>query len=209
MPAGLVNNGSAFVLQSSENYYLGTALHVVDAWLRRTEAGERLLFQVGHADLPPRDRFVWKSEPDDIAFLEIDAFDVQRIGVLPCETSGGWPPPTPRNGDQLMFAGFPGLLRERDGDNAVNFGSFVGTVSATTVREHHVVSQFEREHLISSDDRGVPPPGTDLGGMSGGPVFLLRKLDYPLVGLISEYSAQFELLRIATFGHLPPVLASR
>jgi hypothetical protein len=67
---GRVNNGSAFVLQLNEQYYLGTAWHVVDAWQKRTASGERLLFQVGHADLPPTGRLAWHSKDDDVAFPE-------------------------------------------------------------------------------------------------------------------------------------------
>src|SRR6266508_6795862 len=77
---GRVNNGSAFILKLEERYYLGTAWHVVDAWQKRTASGEHLLFQVGHADLPPAGRLAWHSEADDVAFLRIDDFDVSRIG---------------------------------------------------------------------------------------------------------------------------------
>jgi hypothetical protein len=64
----------------------------------------------------------------------------------------------------------------------------------TTVREDYAVCQFLRENWVTYDTHGVPPPGTDLGGMSGGPVLLVGKLDYPLVGLVYQFSRDFELL---------------
>jgi len=39
--------------------------------------------------------------------------------------------------------------------------------------------------------------------MSGGPALLVKNLAYPLVGLISEFSRDFELLYIKTLSHVP------
>jgi hypothetical protein len=136
--------------------------------------------------------------------LRIDKSDVARIGITPCEPVTGWPPPKPAIGDRLLFAGYPGQLREHEEDNVMDFGSFTGLLSATSVRERHVLVQFKREHLISNDGRELPPVGADFGGMSGGPVFLVRNLMYPLVGVITEHNSAFELMRMATLNHLPP-----
>ena len=100
---------------------------------------------------------------------------------------------------------FPRVLRERGMDGVVDFGTRRNSQRPDYPRAPRR-SQFEREQLISSDDRVIPPAGTDLGGMSGGPVFLVQDLPYPLVGLISEYSSEFELMRIVTLGHLPSAL---
>ena len=201
---GRINNGSAFILRLDSRYYLGTAWHVVQAWQLRTAAGERLLFQVGHADLPPTGRLVWHDEVGDIAFLMVDEFDVQRIGIMPCESVLGWPPPKPAPGERLLFAGYPGSLREHGDDGVMDFGSFTGLVSATSVRDRYVVAQFQREHLISNDGRELPPVGADLGGMSGGPVFLVKNLVYPLAGIITQHNSEFELMQISTLDHVPP-----
>jgi hypothetical protein len=44
----------------------------------------------------------------------------------------------------------------------------------------------------------IPPEGVQLGGMSGGPAFLLGELAYPVVGLVSQHNAGFEIMRIAS-----------
>lgn len=38
--------------------------------------------------------------------------------------------------------------------------------------------------------------------MSGGPVFPLQELVYPLVGIITDFHSEFELLRVANLAAL-------
>ena len=74
------------------------------------------------------------------------------------------------------------------------FNALSTMLQVTKVGEEHAVCQFTRENWVAWDGNGVPPPGTDLGGMSGGPVLLVGRLDYPLVALVSEFNPTFELL---------------
>lgn len=200
---GQTNNGSAFVLKLQNDYFLGTAWHVVQEWFLRTANGERLLFQVGHADFPPRNRVAWHDETDDVVFLSIDANDVKRIGIVPTEPIRGWPPPRPSVGDALLVAGYPGSLRDFEESDGFEFGSFTASFRVTSVHERYLICQFERENWIADEHLEIPPQGAPLGGMSGGPAFLIQELVYPLVGLISEHSSAFELMRITTLAHVP------
>ena len=68
---------------------------------------------------------------------------------------------------------------------------------------YHLVSQWDRDRIVNITGPDVPPPGSDLGGMSGGPVFLMRDLVYPLVGVITDFHSQWELLRVSHLGALP------
>jgi len=77
-------------------------------------------------------------------------------------------------------------------------------LQVTAVGSDYAVCQFFRENWISFDEHGVPPPGTELGGISGGPVVQLRNLDYPLVGVVSEFSTDFELLHFKLLADVPP-----
>jgi hypothetical protein len=198
---GRVNNGTGFV-KLSGSYYLGTALHVVDSWINRTRDGERLLLQVGGADLPPGNRLAWKDEVADIAFIKIDAIDAERIGVLPYEPVLGWPPPMPTVGDFILLAGYPGSQREHPDSESIDLGCFSGLVSVISVHKHHLICQFQRQHWISHDVGELPPLRADLR-VSGGPAMLVRNLAYPLVGVVVEHNSEFELMRISLFAHLP------
>jgi hypothetical protein len=72
----------------------------------------------------------------------------------------------------------------------------------TTVGEDYCTCHIEHKDLVSFNGKAPPPPGTDLGGISGGPVFLVRDMNYPLVGVIVEHGymdfASLDLIRIAT-----------
>ncbi len=200
---GAVNNGSAFILHIGAAYYLGTAWHVVAHWIRRTDDGEHVLFQVGGVNLAPRGRIVWASESDDVAFLRIENAEVNRIGIETFEPSLGWPPPAPRVGDTVLVAGFPGTQRNQPDVDAIDFGSFSGALKVTTVQDRHLMCQFERDYWIAPEGLELPPEGADLGGMSGGPALLVRDLVYPLIGVISQHNRMFEIMKITTLSHLP------
>lgn len=201
--AGHTNTASGFVVEIEQGCYVGTALHVVESWLSRTRNGERLLFQVGSADLPPSERLVWTDLDGDLAFLRVDSEDVDRIGVLPCEALRGWPPPKPMADDSLVVAGYPGSERRHVDSESVEFGSCAALLSVTSVSDKHVSCQFERDRWMSTEGTDLPPVGADLAGMSGGPAFLVQDVSYPLVGVVAEQLCLGEIVRIRTLAHLP------
>lgn len=203
---GRFNNGTGFVLNFEGSYFLGTANHVVASWLRRTRDGERVLFQVGAADLPPVDRVVWQDETADIAFLRIDPSDVPRIGIQPYEPVLGWPPPAPKAGNFILFAGYPATTRILPDHESADFGCFSGLVSVTSAHDDHLICQFEREHWISHDGGPLPPMGVDLGGLSGAPAMLVTDIAYPLVGVVVEHGSEYELMRVSLLTGVPNLI---
>jgi hypothetical protein len=203
--SGYLRSGSAFVLRLLDHDYLGTAWHVVKEWHDATSTGNKIVFQVGAVSLNPIDRLAWKDEQNDIAFLRLISGEAQRVGVQPSEPLFGWPPPHPESGSYLLLSGYPGIERRRPADDEFDFGAFSTMLQVTASHENYIVCQFQREHWIS-EGRDVPPPGTDLGGMSGGPALLVKNLAYPLIGLISEFSRDYELLYVKTLSHVPRVL---
>jgi len=65
---------------------------------------------------------------------------------------------------------------------------------------------IERKDLISFDGGPLPPPGTDMGGLSGGPVLLVDALNCPLVGVVTDRCemsfAELEILKFATLAEV-------
>ena len=61
---------------------------------------------------------------------------------------------------------------------------------------------IERKDLISFDGKPLPEPGTDMGGISGGPVLLVDTLSYRVVGVVTDLCemtfAEFEIIQFAT-----------
>jgi hypothetical protein len=83
-----------------------------------------------------------------------------------------WPPPEPAETNAAFFGGFPGILRLWLRRNAVSFGLHLAQTPITTVTDRQITCRFNREDWIPVEGRRIPPPGTGLGGLSGGPVLL-------------------------------------
>ena len=200
---GELHSGSGFVIERGGLSYLGTAWHVVERWLDLVGRGQNVLFQVRDALLDPRESIAWKDEDNDLVFLRLTEEERGQIGVAVCEAVRGWPPPHPSEGAYVLVSGFPAVVRKRETQQRVVFNALSTLTQVTSVGERHIVCQFTREHWVSFDMNGVPPHGTDLGGVSGGPVLLAEALSYPLVGAVSEFHPSFELLYIKTLSHVP------
>lgn len=198
-----IRNGSAFLIQQDGHHYLGTAWHVVEYWFRIKKCVPDLLFQVGDVSIDPAASLAWKDVSADLAFLRLTSEEAAAIPVSVCEATAGWPPPKPKAGDYVLISGFPSVIRQRSGAKGILFNALSTRLQVTTVRDDRAVCQFLREHWVAYDTRGVPPPGTDLGGMSGGPVLLIRNLDYPLVGVVDQFSQDYELLYFRLLATVP------
>jgi hypothetical protein len=201
---GEISHGSGFVLHLNGNFYLGTAWHVVEPWLRRVEQGENLKCQVSEAILAPVDRIAWKDEANDIVFLRLTAEEARQINVSVCEPVVRWPPQHPTVGSYVLVAGYPKTIRNQPGPREVDFSCLSVLLEVTAVGERHMICQFHRERYVNFGPNGIPPAGTFLGGISGGPVLGVRNLSYPVIGLVSEFSHDYELLYVKTLSHLPP-----
>jgi hypothetical protein len=75
-----------------------------------------------------------------------------------------------------------------------------------TTGEDYCTCQIEHKDLVSFDGGPLPEPGTDMGGISGGPVLLVGNVDYPVVGVVTDQChigfAEFEMIRIATLDNV-------
>lgn len=198
-----IRNGSGFILKQNGRRYLGTAWHVVESWQHRVSAGEDVQFQVGTAVLNPDPTRIWADPPNDIAFIPITEREMRAITVEPLDPVRGWPPPEPKVGDYVLISGFPGYLRRQYSANELEFLAVSTLLQVKAIGSGYAACQFERQHWIATNWNDVPPPGTDMGGISGAPVLLVQDLVYPLVGLASEFSRNYEILYFRTFGGVP------
>ena len=199
-----MRNGSAFLIQQDGAHFLGTAWHVVAYWLKIHKRVKHLLFQVADALIDPEQSVVWRDEVADLAFLSLSPQQVREISVAVCEATRGWPPPRPKRGQYVLISGYPSVIRQHPGPRQVQFNALSNMLQVTGVGDDYAVCQFFRENWVSFDEHGVPPPGTYLGGISGAPVLLVGNLDYPLIGVVSEFSSNFELLYFKLLSNVPP-----
>ncbi|HZJ17016.1 MAG TPA: serine protease [Chthoniobacteraceae bacterium] len=199
-PGSIIQSASGLILRVTDGLAFLTAWHVVDAYLTRAENEAPLFFYVGEEPLSSID-LLFTDEDNDIALVRLP--EPRRPLLARIYEAFVWPPPRPSVGNAVFFAGFPAAFRQRPDHVNLEFKDFAGLLPVTVVGEQHFVCQFSRENWISLGYDPIPSPGTDLGGLSGAPVFLRGQLAHPLVGVVSEFNQSYELLHIKMLDHLP------
>jgi hypothetical protein len=200
---GNINSATGAVLQLDREYFVVTAHHVLDGYRKRLQSGEKLNWQVGH--LPPFDplsRIAWKDTVKDTLLLSLSADEARQVGAH-ITAPTGWPPPTPNVDQIVLVAGYLKLLREVIvAEEMIRMDGLTAMFRVTCVGDGYFYCKYEREEdLVSFNELPLPDIGMFMGGLSGGPTFLVvgRSIIYPaLVGVISECVEGFGLLRIAT-----------
>jgi hypothetical protein len=199
---GKINGATGFLLKLRSEFFIVTASHVLGKYEKRLASGEMLNWQCGK--LPPFDpltRIAWRDKDKDIALLRLS--EIEEPGIGPCRrySPAQWPPRPPKEGDMVLVAGFPGKLREIDPAGWIGAGPYSTLVRVASVSETRCKCCIEQKDLVSFCDTPVPPAGTEIGGVSGGPVFLVGG-DFPIVGVVTENwyleSAGAQLLEFAS-----------
>ncbi len=199
---GRVNGASACLLQLPWGWFIVTAAHVLRKYEERLQNGEVINWQVG--DLPPfdpRHAVSWRSGDRDVVFIRVSEAEAHRAcGTSSCVVSAatGWPPRVPEVGEIVLISGYPKALQEVDPAGSIGAGPYSAMFRVTSAGSGYLYCQIEQKDLISFDGGQLPPPGTDVGGLSGGPVLLMGTLVYPLVGVVTEHHQAYDILRIAT-----------
>jgi Trypsin-like peptidase domain len=206
---GKINGACGCVLQLNAGIFVVTASHVLGGYEDRVRSGEVLNWQVG--DLPPFDpipRIAWRDMERDIVLLRISDNEAQRIGPCTISSPPNWPPSLPQEGQVVLVAGYPKALREDDPSSGrIGAGPYSAVFRVTKVGESYCKCLIERKDLISFNGGPLPEPGTEMGGLSGGPVLLLGALSYPLVGIVTDRcEMSFAELEILTFATLESVI---
>ncbi len=194
-----LNSASCFLLNLEERVFLATAEHVFEETEKRLKGDPTLKWQVGQLVIDPRERISFREPKTDCLFLWLRRTEVALTGLPILSAAAGWPPPKLKPGDYVAVAGFPAYMRERLSTAAIQFDCMTAIYRVTTVGPAYCVCQWERKEYLNLLGSGVPPVGTELGGMSGGPVLKIGPIAFPVVGLVSEFQTNLELLRIATF----------
>ena len=197
-PAGFtgpVRNGTGSLIRVSDSLYVITAGHVISHLRNERDSGQAVQLRI--ADLIVElDENRFAIHPSvDLALISVTPEEAMVVGTFVTEAVDLGSLSVPPTGAYVLCAGFPVYLREKQ-HRELEYGALSALLKITTVGDNYWICQFEREQWISSFGGEIPPPDTALGGMSGGPVFLVGQIHYPLVGIITEFHSAFELLRI-------------
>jgi len=191
--------GTATLIHLGGRFLAVTCHHVVQAF---REASQPRHMQVGELPLDPDAQLVSESKSLDIAVLEIKNHqlldDRSGMGLRRDKFFGPrtWPPDPITEEDVISFSGFPGVWREQAGINRLEvFMLSHGASGIHSVSDTKFVTRLE---LDKSEGLLNFKEVTDLGGISGGPVFRWRRgeVEPQLVGIIYEYQQTYDLLFI-------------
>jgi hypothetical protein len=202
---GKVNGATGCIVRLDSGPFIITASHVLDEYEKRIQT-ERINWQFGHlTPFDPLSRVAWRDAKRDVVFFEMlesevcQACDETSLVFSPVR---GWPPPRPTQGQVVLVAGYPRILREV-GSDVISSGPYSALFRVSSTGEGYFYCQIEHEDLISFDGGALPPPDADVGGLSGGPAVLMLRIDYPLVGIVTEHSQAYNILRISTLHDIP------
>ncbi len=188
----IVHNASAFLLDCGRGPFVVTAGHVFSHFVRDKRRAQRIVLQLGNIAFDLEERLIDSGHDRriDIATFRIEAAEVSQLGKkIVIGTEGAWPQP-PNKGEVVFFGGFLGSQRVAIASNEVSFGLHLGMTPVSDFTDHQIRCRLERENWVDVRRLGLPLPGYDLGGVSGGPllapVYLNEKWSWRLAGVISE-----------------------
>lgn len=195
---GRIRNGSVTLVDLGAGPLAVTCWHVIACYRRMRKCSHKVLFQIGSVELDPLAQLIDEDRRLDLATIKLTP---DQAKLLTSEGEIGscifkpkaWPSPILKEGEFVAFGGFPGDLRMVVSFDEIDFGSWSsGASEISSVSEYQFVSAFNREYWVTSFGTEHHMDFTALGGMSGGPAFISRGLYWDFVGVVFEYSANYD-----------------
>lgn len=204
-PADNLVNGTATLLELKNRRYAITCSHVLKEFKSRKELRDLVLFQIGNLIIDPMNFLVFDNPQMDLAAIDLTEIDSSFV-ISPGNPKAqffvpkSWPPKNVKHENAVLLGGLPGSFRKHFPTNEILFQTFsVGGAFVASLSETQFAVQFERENWVSHPKVIDPRQVYELGGISGGPVFIERReksglTSFELIGIIKEFSPSFDLL---------------
>lgn len=173
-----------------------TAGHVWAQYLEDCEAFDDVECQIGNVRIDLKQYLVEHDSKLDLATFDLPPILVAGSGIE-IHKPRAWPPRALKDSEIVVLGGYPGLFREeRIGEADFSFVTFYLPVAQSS--DEHASFQLNLADSHWPDGSGGIPEGTDLGGISGGPVF--RFISTPiehleLAGFVYEAGSSFGVVR--------------
>ncbi len=198
-----INNGTATLLDFRGMLLAITCHHVIEGYRRKLADDPDCFFAIADSHFDPLPQIISEDNATDIAVIQVTA---EQAAVITRNNNGigeafyslnVWQPEPVEVGDFVTYAGFPGDLREHLSFDGISFGSYSsGACRVTDQHADYLTCEFEREYWIENFVEREPE---SLGGLSGGPAFLIRHsaagiVSYEFAGLIYRMHESTESL---------------
>lgn len=197
---GTLNTASVTLVDLGRGPMAITCSHVLAEYRRVRDSGEPVFFQIANVTLDPDAQVIAESTDLDLATIHLSLQQATMLrddGVVGASIfqPAAWPPNPINENDVVALGGFPGSWREAVALNEIRSNSYsIGATAVSSVAEDHFACRFERDRWVWASRVHTLGDVNDLGGLSGGPVFALRGFRYDLVGIIYEFSRDFDIL---------------
>ncbi len=192
----ILANGTVTMVRAPGGVIGLTADHVVEECLTAFDGGGVCVQLADASAHDLRIRLIARSKELDLASFDMTGL-VERLGWKNRSPLTSWPPVPPQEGRGIMMGGYPGAERQTIGKRDVSFGLFTALAVARTVTDDQISCLFERQYMVDTGVIQTMPPGTDLGGISGGPLITTLESEghfvtFRLGGIISEANPELE-----------------
>jgi len=207
-----VNNGTMTLIKHNSKRYGITNYHVVQEYRNRFLDEPDIRFCVGNVEIDLESAVLDEDRNLDLCTLNFDEYDEESFG------SGGDVPTRFLNienfdtiglkeGDYVLFGGYPGVWRERPTSNHLIFDTLsTGGTQVIDVTPRNIICELAIDKCIISLSNHRERFPDNLGGLSGGPVFFHELSGagisiFKFVGIIYEHMQDFDsvLIRPASF----------
>ena len=193
--SAVLHNGTMCAIDTGSTCICVTAGHVYSKYLEHKYKFGDLECQIGSVRINLEDYLIDYNCDLDLATFEISAVLIAGSRVQP-HGAPKWPPEQIRESDIVVVGGYPGNLRiEEDGRLGTPFVSFLARIAQTSL--DHSAIQLNLEDAYWPDGSGGVAPGSDLGGLSGGPIVRYRSepVEYfEIAGFVYEASTTYGIV---------------
>ena len=195
------NNGTMTLLQLPNRRVGVTCYHVIEAYREQRLMSPSREFKAGDHALDPVDRLVSEDPILDLAVLDLDDVDPERLSAGSRELEffepAEWPLGTAEAGEPIALGGYPSFYRALSSDPDRDLGVFtLGTTCVIDVGIENIVCGLGWEYWIEGSGPRRMNAHADLGGLSGGPGFVWRGSEFHFVGVIFAVAQSRDYLRL-------------
>lgn len=182
----ILKNATGVLIDTGEKEILVTCQHVWSAFQKEFTRNQNLRLGVGCDGLKItlfNPHIIDQDTDYDIAVFELNFKHALKSKVI--YKAACWPPLLPSVKDPALFLGYPGSYRYVPGQKGnIFFGKacFIDFVSSVSER-NIILADGRNVREIRKHGDNCPDLG-ELGGMSGGPVFIKRNNKHELIGII-------------------------
>jgi len=203
---GKVNNGTMTLVKHNGEKYGITNFHVIEAYRQRRET-ESIDFYIGNLKIDIVNTLLDEDKELDLCTLYLDGYPEESFGSngdVPTYfyEIGDFSCSEISQGDFVMFGGYPGVWRSRPERNHLIFDTLSsGSTEVTEVTPRNIRCELALHKCVVTLAQHQTEFPQNLGGLSGGPVFLNRLLPsglsvFKLIGIIYEHMEEYDSILV-------------